>query len=59
MMTLAVKKVPNASAWLCFATIIPAATMMHPTGASIFSIILVTCLVFSVRFVARLEGRVT
>lgn len=47
----------NASIWIAFGTVIPAATMMHPTFASLVAILFVLGGVFTVRFVAHLEAR--
>lgn len=47
----------NTSIWLCFLAIIPAATMMHPTFASLIAVVILTMMVFAVRFVAHWEGR--
>lgn len=47
----------KASVWLSFAVLLPAATMMHPTGASLLALGIIMALVFLMRFVAHLEGR--
>lgn len=45
------------SVWLSFCTLIVAATMMHPTGASLIAIFFVALGIFAVRTVAHIEGR--
>lgn len=46
----------NASLWLCLVIVVLAATMMHPTGASLLSILLIGVLLAAVRWTARREG---
>lgn len=47
----------RVSIWLCFCTLIVAATMMHPTFASLIAIFILGFLVFAIRTVAHIEGR--
>lgn len=45
------------SIWLSFCALLPAATMMHPTGASLLALIMIALFIFAVRTVAHIEGR--
>lgn len=47
----------RASIWIAFMVLILAATMMHPTGASVVTILLMAALLAVMRWVAHLEGR--
>jgi hypothetical protein len=47
----------KASIWICFMVLILAATMMHPTGASVITILMMAGLLLLLRFVAHIEGR--
>lgn len=45
------------SVWLCIATLIVAATAMHPTAAGIFIVLIQAVLIFTVRAISQLEGK--
>jgi hypothetical protein len=47
----------KASVWIAFCIAIVAATMMHPTFASVLSIIAIGALLCVLRWVAHMEGR--
>ncbi len=47
----------GASVWLCFVTTLPAATMMHPTFASLIAICFVLGGAFAIRAAARWEAK--
>ena len=47
----------TASIWLCFLTSLPAATMMHPTFASLVAICFGLAGTFAIRAVSHREGR--
>jgi len=47
----------RASIWLCFAVMVVAATMMHPTFASLLAMCLIAILLALVRWTAHVEGR--
>ena len=47
----------RASVWLSFTILVVAATMMHPTGASLFAIVIIGVLLTILRWVAHLEGK--
>lgn len=44
------------SVWLCIASIVIAATMMHPTWVGFFSIGVLAVMIFTVRAISQLEG---
>ncbi len=46
----------NVSVWLCFMVMIVAATMMHPSFASLLSIGVIAVLLIILRWVAHIEG---
>jgi hypothetical protein len=48
----------HLSIWLSFAALLPAATMMQPTFASLVALLLIGLLVFLMRAVAHVEGGV-
>jgi hypothetical protein len=47
----------RGSVWLSFMVLIVAATMMHPTGASLIAICVIGGLLAILRWVAHIEGR--
>lgn len=47
----------RVSIWLCFCALVVAATMMHPTFASLIAIGILAFLVFAIRTIAHIEGR--
>ena len=47
----------RASIWLSFLIAIVAATMMHPSFASMVSMVLIGALLVALRAVAHIEGR--
>lgn len=47
----------RASIWLSFAVMIVAATMMHPTFASLLAMAIIAGLLFALRWAAHVEGR--
>ena len=47
----------RASLWLALTILVVAATMMHPTFASLLAIALIAVLLLALRWAARLEGR--
>lgn len=47
----------KASIWLIFGIMMVAATMMHPTGASLVALGIIFALGWVLRWVAHVEGR--
>lgn len=46
----------KASIWLSFAVLVVAATMMHPTFASLLAMGIIAGLLWAVRWAAHIEG---
>lgn len=58
-MTMEMPILPRAnhtSTWLMVGVLLPAATMMHPTFASLIAIGVIIVLLFALRWVAHMEG---
>lgn len=46
----------KASLWICFMVLIVAATMMHPSFASLIAIVIIAALLALLRWTAHVEG---